>query len=267
MQSELHYVRRETIGRVGVLSLDHPKKLNALSERLVRELIDGMKACVGEGLRVVILRAMPGIKVWSAGHDVSELPEGRRDPLGWSDPLRELVRTIETLQIPVIAMVEGSVWGGAMETVMACDIIIAEDKASFAVTPARLGVPYNTSGMMTFLNAAPLHAVKEMIFTARPVSAERAIAVLKPDENRRPAGHGPERGHDRIGNGHAITPRIDPRDRALFVHHLRHLQRPLCRCRVFIMPDPGEKRYAPAWRNEGSTGPAPLPHAAQSCPP
>ena len=44
----------------------------------------------------------------------------------------------------------------------------------FAVTPARLGVPYNVTGMLTFLNACSLRIVKEMVFTAKPISAERA---------------------------------------------------------------------------------------------
>ena len=67
-------------------------------------------------------RARPGVKIWSAGHDVDELPEGRRDPLGWYDPLRRLIRGIETHPAPIIAMIEGGVWGGACEAAMACDI-------------------------------------------------------------------------------------------------------------------------------------------------
>ena len=68
-------------------------------------------------------------------------------------------------------MVEGSVWGGATETVLACDLVVAAEGAAFAVTPARLGVPYNVGGMLTFLNAAPLRLVKEMVFTAEPMDA------------------------------------------------------------------------------------------------
>ena len=75
----------------------------------------------------MILRAKPGAKVFSAGHDVDELAEGRRDPLGWDDPLRRLVREIEAFPGPVIAMVEGSVWGGATETVLACDLVVAAE--------------------------------------------------------------------------------------------------------------------------------------------
>jgi methylmalonyl-CoA decarboxylase len=112
--------------------------------------------------------------VWSAGLDVNELPAERRDPLGWDDPLRNLIRQIEYFPAPVIAMIEGTVWGGASETVFACDLIVAVPNTTFAVTPAKLGVPYNVSGMMTFLNAASLRIVKELTFTAKPISAERA---------------------------------------------------------------------------------------------
>jgi methylmalonyl-CoA decarboxylase len=128
-------------------------------------------------VRVVILRARPGVKVWSSGHDVYELPAGGRDPLGWDDPLRELVRAIEECPAPVIAVIEGGVWGGACEVVFACDLIIATPSATFAVTPAKLGVPYNVSGMLTFMNACPMRIVKEMVFTAKPISAQRAESL------------------------------------------------------------------------------------------
>ena len=168
------FIAIEQTATVATITLDNPKKLNALSETLVQETIAALKDFAAAGIRVAILRARPGVKVWSAGHDVAELPEGRRDPLGWSDPLRELIRTIETFPAPVIAMIEGGVWGGAVETVMACDLVIAAPSATFAVTPARLGVPYNVSGMMTFMSAASIRIVKEMAFTAKPIGAERA---------------------------------------------------------------------------------------------
>ncbi len=112
--------------------------------------------------------------MWSAGHDVAELPTDGRDPLGWDDPLRHLIREIENFPAPVIAMIEGTVWGGACEVAFACDLIVASPSTTFAVTPAKLGVPYNVAGMMTFLNAANLRIVKEMAFTAAPIKAARA---------------------------------------------------------------------------------------------
>lgn len=164
-------------GFLGIITLDNAKKLNALSHQLVTEVIDGLKSLEAAQVRVVILRAQKGSKVWSAGHDIDELPVDGRDPLGWNDPLRELVRTIETFRAPVIAMIEGGVWGGAVEAVLACDIIIATPESTFAVTPAKLGVPYNVSGMMTFMSAASLRIVKELAFTAAPISATRAEHV------------------------------------------------------------------------------------------
>jgi methylmalonyl-CoA decarboxylase len=161
-------------GFVGTVTLNHPEKRNALSEHLVEGIIAAFEDFKARRVRVVILRALAGSRVWSAGHNVEELPEARRDPLGWDDPLRNLIRQIENFPGPVIAMIEGTVWGGASETAFACDLIVAVPETTFAVTPAKLGVPYNVSGMMTFLNAASIRIVKELAFTAMPLSAERA---------------------------------------------------------------------------------------------
>jgi len=168
------YTLTEVRGPVGIVVLNNPARRNALSKPLVDEIMAALADFARRKLRVAVLRAPPGAKVFSAGHDVEELPESRRDPLGWDDSLRYLIREIENFPAPVIAMLEGGVWGGACETVFACDLIVAAPTTTFAVTPAKLGVPYNVSGMMTFLNAASLRIVKELAFTARPLSAERA---------------------------------------------------------------------------------------------
>ena len=159
----------------GIITLNHAEKRNALSEALIMEItaaLDGFRAL---DIRAVVLRAQPGIKVWSAGHDVSELPDSGRDPLGWNDPLRILIRSIQEFPAPVIGLIEGSVWGGACEVAMACDILIATPDAAFAITPAKLGVPYNLGGLMTLINMIPLPIVKEMLFTAQPLPAEQAL--------------------------------------------------------------------------------------------
>ena len=164
-------------GFVGTICLDHFEKRNALSATLADEIINALEAFGVRRVRAVVLRARPRVKIWSSGHDVAELPEGHRDPLGWYDPLKRLVRAIENHPAPVIAMIEGGVWGGGCELAMACDIIIAAPSATFALTPAKLGVPYNVAGMLTLLNSASLRVIKEMAFTARPITAERALAA------------------------------------------------------------------------------------------
>lgn len=163
----------EINGFIGTLTLDNESRRNALCEQLVDECIAALAEFRNAGVRAVVLRARPGVKVWSAGHDVNELPAGGHDPLAWRDPLRKLVREIEGFQAPVIAMIEGSVWGGACETVFACDLIVSVPDATFAATPARHGVPYNATGLLTFLNGANLRIAKEMLFTAAPIPATR----------------------------------------------------------------------------------------------
>lgn len=167
-------VRVEVAQHRATLTIDNPKKRNALSDALIAKMMEALEELERQQIRVVILRAQPGVKVWSAGHDVGELPLTRRDPLGWDDPLRKIIRTLERFPAPVIAMIEGGVWGGACEMVLACDMVIASPDATFAITPARLGVPYNVTGVLNFLNAANRMLIREMVFTAQPISAQRA---------------------------------------------------------------------------------------------
>jgi methylmalonyl-CoA decarboxylase len=167
------FVLSEINGGTGTLTLNYEIKRNALAEALIDELVAALDDFKERGVRAIILRAAPGARVWSAGHNVDELPLDGKDPLGWRDPLRKIIREIEAHPAPIIALVEGGVWGGACELVFACDLIVATPEATFAATPAKLGVPYNASGMLTFLNVAPLHIAKELLFTARPMSASR----------------------------------------------------------------------------------------------
>jgi methylmalonyl-CoA decarboxylase len=159
---------------IGTITLAHAPKRNALSAALIEELIAALTEFRTRKVRVVILRAEKGAKVWSAGHDVAELPQSDGDPLGWDDPLRRLIREANDFPVPIIAMVEGGVWGGACELAMVCDIVVAAEGATFAFTPAKLGVPYNLAGLQTFMQAIPIHVVKEMAFAGEPMGAERA---------------------------------------------------------------------------------------------
>ena len=121
----------------------------------------------------MILRAAADAKVFSAGHDIDELPRGE-DPLPYKDPLETLLRAIKRFPAPVIAMVHGSVWGGATDLVLSCDLIVGDETSSFAITPANLGLAYNTAGLLQCLRRVPLAKVKEMFFTAAPLNADEA---------------------------------------------------------------------------------------------
>ncbi|MFP4086081.1 MAG: methylmalonyl-CoA decarboxylase [Desulfobacteraceae bacterium] len=162
-------------GHAGILTLNNTQNRNALSKALIQELINAFDEVKTAGSRAVILRAPRGSKVWSAGHDIRELEMGGSDPQTYADPLRQVVRAIERLPAPVIAMIEGGVWGGACEMVMSCDLVIATPESTFAITPARLGVAYSIDGTLNFMKTVGLPLLREMMFTANPIPAQRAI--------------------------------------------------------------------------------------------
>jgi methylmalonyl-CoA decarboxylase len=164
-------------GNVGTIIFNHPETRNSLSNELLGELLTALHECAEHEVRVIILRAERGVKVWSSGFNISELPVPGRDPLAYNDPLEHALREIQRIPVPVIAMVEGSVWGGACELSFICDITIGCPSASFAITPAKIGVPYNSSGIMHFLNIVGPRVAREMFFTAKPIAADRALQV------------------------------------------------------------------------------------------
>lgn len=171
------FTEKEIQDNVGIIILNNPKKRNALSEVLADEVIAALNEFQEKKIRVAILRAADGCSVWSAGHDVKELPLSRRDPLGYYDSLERLLRAVQRFPGPVIAMVHGSVWGGACDLVITCDLLIGDETASFAITPTKLGLPYNATGILHFISRLGVGTAKEMFFSADPITAERAERV------------------------------------------------------------------------------------------
>ncbi len=167
-------VRTAMVGQVGIITLDDRHKRNVIGARMAAGIVAALGSLRAQDARAIVLRAAPGMKVWSAGHDIDELPRGRRDPLGYNDPLEELLRAVRAFPAPVVAMVHGTVWGGALDLVLSCDLVVADETAAFAITPANLGLPYNITGLLHFLGRLPINVIKEMFFTAAPVDARTA---------------------------------------------------------------------------------------------
>jgi len=159
---------------IGWITLNHDAKRNALSYNLLLALIRAFKTLKDQKARVVILRANKGAKVWSSGFNIDELPRDGKDPLAYDNPLQKVIRAIQSFPGPVIGMAEGSIWGGACNIIFVCDMVIGTQDTCLAITPAKIGVPYNTSGILQFLDIIGSHIVKEMFFTAEPITAERA---------------------------------------------------------------------------------------------
>lgn len=156
-------------GAVATVVMRRSEKLNSLNTEMIYELRAALEAAAGQS-RVVVLRAEPGVKVFSAGHDISEVPV-HASAHEWDNPVEELITGIADLPVPVVAAVQGTVWGAATNLVVACDVVVATLDASFAITPAKLGVPYFARGVSIFARSLPLHVVRGMFFTATALSA------------------------------------------------------------------------------------------------
>lgn len=152
--------------------------MNDLAKRntLSAAMLDGLAAAFREmsGARAIVLRAGMSDRVWCAGFDIGALSPGF-DPLARDGALQGLFRHIESCPAPVIAMLHGSAWGGGTDLALRCDIAVADPTCTLAFTPARLGLPYDSDGLLNVVMRAGPAVALEMFSTADPVPAARAL--------------------------------------------------------------------------------------------
>ncbi|MFW6129557.1 MAG: methylmalonyl-CoA decarboxylase [Atribacterota bacterium] len=161
---------------IGIITIDNIKR-NALTIDFINYLIDSIKKHEKDKCRVIVIQSKCINNVWSSGLDISEFPNYDEDFLVFNGPLERLIRTVQQSPIPIIAQVDGAVYGGACEFVFVCDIIICTPESSFILTPAKIGLPYNPSGLLHLVNVIGINIAKEMFFTAEPLTAERGHEI------------------------------------------------------------------------------------------
>lgn len=169
------YLLREVDGWLGILTLNHPARRNALSLGLMRELIDGL-ASFGrdKSIRAVILAANG--KAFSSGHDLSEMT-GRTvsDYREIFSVCTTLMETVQAIPQPVIAQVQGIATAAGCQLVATCDLAIASEEASFATPGVRIGL-FCTTPMVALTRAIGRKRAMEMLLTGTPVDASTAAA-------------------------------------------------------------------------------------------
>jgi enoyl-CoA hydratase/carnithine racemase len=164
-------------GKVATVMISNPAKKNALNLRILGELCRAFGELSVPDVRCVVLRG-EGREAFCAGYDITAIPaggSGEAQVLLSANPFDDMIRAVESFPAPVIGMLNGFAFGGGLELAVACDIRIASDQAVFGMTPARLGIIYRPAGLMRFVNVIGLPATKELFYTARKVSARRAV--------------------------------------------------------------------------------------------
>ena len=163
----------ETEGCVAVVTLNRANRRNALSLELMRELLDCLGR-IGEErrLRVVILAAAG--KVYSSGHDLTELV-GRdiNDYRQIFDVCAELMTKIQSIPQPVIAEVQGIATAAGCQLVATCDLAVAAEDAWFATPGVKIGL-FCTTPMVALSRAVGRKRALQMLLTGDPIDAETA---------------------------------------------------------------------------------------------
>ena len=160
---------------IGVLQLNRPSVLNALSFGLMSELVNGLEELdKDEEVRVIILTGSG--RAFAAGADLAEMSQltpvdlmlGRRF---------ELWDRIRTISKPMIAAVGGYCLGGGNELAMTCDIIIASEAATFGQPEVNVGIIPGAGGTQRLIRVVGKHKAMEMILTGKSISADEACRV------------------------------------------------------------------------------------------
>lgn len=162
----------ETRGRIGIITLNRPKALNALSSHLIGELnaaLDGYQS--DSDVSVIVLTGSE--KAFAAGADIREMKDKTFDEVTSQQFLLEWDH-INVIRKPLIAAVSGFALGGGCEFALACDFIIAADTAKFALPEVTLGVIPGLGGTQRMARAIGKAKAMEMILTGRMMDANEA---------------------------------------------------------------------------------------------
>lgn len=172
-------VRATVDGAIGTLSIDNPERRNAMSLAMYAAVpAAAAQITSAPAVRVVILRGV-GDVAFGAGSDISEFPEKRTgDAAREYNEIEELaVQAIESIVVPVLALIHGPCMGGGAGMALCADIRFAADDATFAIPPAKLGVGYPAASTARLRGAVGMSRAKDLIFSGRAIDAHEALRI------------------------------------------------------------------------------------------
>ncbi|KUY79111.1 enoyl-CoA hydratase [Burkholderia cepacia] len=171
----------ETRGRVGLVTLNRPKALNALNDALMDELGDALKAFdADDGIGAIVVTGSE--KAFAAGADIGMMATYSYMDAYRGDYITRNWETVREIRKPIIAAVSGFALGGGCELAMMCDIIFAADTAKFGQPEIKLGVMPGAGGTQRLPRAVSKAKAMDMCLTARfmdAAEAERAGLVSR----------------------------------------------------------------------------------------
>jgi len=163
----------EQRGRVGLVTLNRPKQLNALNDALMNELGDALRAFdADDAIGAMVITG--SAKAFAAGADIGAMASWTYMDVFRTNYISRNWETLRAIRKPVIAAVGGFALGGGCELAMMCDIVIAADDARFGQPEIKLGIIPGAGGTQRLPRAVGKSKAMDMILTGRMMNAEEA---------------------------------------------------------------------------------------------
>jgi enoyl-CoA hydratase/carnithine racemase len=163
-------------GGVVRLTLNRPKRRNALSRALVADLAAALDQIAADGSARVVVLAASG-PVFCSGHDLGEMVGASEDEYrGLFADCSAMMERLRKLPQPVIARVHALATAAGCQLAAACDLVVAAEEASFATPGVKIGLFCGTP-MVPLVRAIPPKPALEMLLTGRPITAARAFEL------------------------------------------------------------------------------------------
>ncbi len=187
-RKDMEYILYEVSDKVGTITINREKALNALNSQVLDELSATLDAVDLNEIRCLVLTGA-GEKAFVAGADIAEMSNlTKAEAEAFGKKGNDVFRKLETFPIPVIAAVNGFALGGGCEIAMSCDIRLASDTAVFGQPEVGLGITPGFGGTQRLARLIGAGMAKQLIYTARNIKAEEAYRVglvndvIKPEE-------------------------------------------------------------------------------------
>ena len=164
---------------IATMTLHRPERLNSFSRKMFDEWKDVIAQCAfDEKIRVLVVTGEG--RAFSSGVDLTVLGSDKLQPPAFRFYYRQAHQAfddLETLEVPVIAAINGLCYGGGVELALSCDIVLASENATFCLVENQLGAIPASGACNRMIHHVGLAKTKELIITADPINAAEARRI------------------------------------------------------------------------------------------
>jgi enoyl-CoA hydratase/carnithine racemase len=169
-------VERERRGNVEILTINRPEARNAINGEVTRLMSDALDELADDSTVAVVILTGAGDKAFSAGMDLKAFAAGEGAAIiGAKGGFGGI--TQREFPKPIIAAVNGSCLAGGCEIMLACDLVVAAEHATFGIPEAKRGLVAGAGGLIRLPKRLPLAVALELGLTGEPIDARRALEL------------------------------------------------------------------------------------------